>query len=263
MSINLSYRLFRRRSPQETRCATSRPLAVACSPNLVHHDNFVAHVCNLSPSHRPPQPSLDRGPVQRRARRAFLRVDGGVTMAHVCNLSALAPPSAAFPRSRRPARSSASRSPAVTPIGAWRRAWAAARVTRSRPASTAQRSPARLISQRPSPSPITGCRRIGSHSSILRRTTRRRLSLRDALRRDHAVRRDPGAELRPVKDSTLASAGGELRLANGLTPLAKFDGEFPSRSNTYAGTGTESPRGAAYSHEIQYPVVGTWGQSLR
>jgi hypothetical protein len=201
MSINLSYRLFRR-SPQETRCATSRPLAVACSPNLVHHDNFVAHVCNLS---------------------------------------ALAPPSAALPRSRRPARSSASRSPAVTPIGAWRRAWAAARVTRSRPASTAQRSPARLISQR-SPSPITGCRRIG-----FALVDRRRLSLRDALRRDHAVRRDPGAELRPVKDSTLASAGGELRLANGLTLLAKFDGEFPSRSNTYAGTGPESPRGAAPS----------------
>jgi outer membrane autotransporter protein len=42
----------------------------------------------------------------------------------------------------------------------------------------------------------------------------------------------------PVKDSALASAGGELRLANGLTLLAKFDGEFASRSNTYAGTGT-------------------------
>jgi hypothetical protein len=35
------------------------------SPNM-------AHVCNISPSHRPPRPSLDRGPVQRRARRAFL-----------------------------------------------------------------------------------------------------------------------------------------------------------------------------------------------
>jgi T5SS/PEP-CTERM-associated repeat protein len=42
----------------------------------------------------------------------------------------------------------------------------------------------------------------------------------------------------PVKDSALASAGGELRLANGLTLLAKFDGEFASHSNTYAGTGT-------------------------
>jgi hypothetical protein len=41
-----------------------------------------------------------------------------------------------------------------------------------------------------------------------------------------------------VKDSALASAGGELRLANGLTLLAKFDGEFASHSNTYAGTGT-------------------------
>jgi len=32
----------------------------------------MAHVCTISPSHRPPRPSLDRGPVQRRARRAFL-----------------------------------------------------------------------------------------------------------------------------------------------------------------------------------------------
>jgi autotransporter-associated beta strand protein len=41
----------------------------------------------------------------------------------------------------------------------------------------------------------------------------------------------------PVKDSALVSAGGELRLANGVTLLAKFDGEFASRSSTYAGTG--------------------------
>jgi hypothetical protein len=32
----------------------------------------MAHVSNLDPSRRPPTPSLDRGPVQRRARRAFL-----------------------------------------------------------------------------------------------------------------------------------------------------------------------------------------------
>ena len=42
----------------------------------------------------------------------------------------------------------------------------------------------------------------------------------------------------PVKDAALASAGGELRFANGVALLAKFDGEFASRSNTYAGTGT-------------------------
>jgi uncharacterized protein with beta-barrel porin domain len=41
----------------------------------------------------------------------------------------------------------------------------------------------------------------------------------------------------PVKDSALASAGGELRLANGVALLAKFDGEFASRSSTYGGTG--------------------------
>jgi hypothetical protein len=32
----------------------------------------MAYVCNLSPSHRPPQPSLNNGPVQRRVRRAFV-----------------------------------------------------------------------------------------------------------------------------------------------------------------------------------------------
>jgi autotransporter-associated beta strand protein len=42
----------------------------------------------------------------------------------------------------------------------------------------------------------------------------------------------------PAKDSALASAGVEYRLANGLTLLGKFDGEFASRSSTYAGTGT-------------------------
>ena len=40
------------------------------------------------------------------------------------------------------------------------------------------------------------------------------------------------------QNAALASAGGELRFANGITLLAKFDGEFASRSSTYAGTGT-------------------------
>jgi uncharacterized protein with beta-barrel porin domain len=42
----------------------------------------------------------------------------------------------------------------------------------------------------------------------------------------------------PAKNSALTSAGVELRLANGVTALAKFDGEFASHSSTYAGTGT-------------------------
>jgi uncharacterized protein with beta-barrel porin domain len=42
----------------------------------------------------------------------------------------------------------------------------------------------------------------------------------------------------PAKDAALASAGGELRRANRVTLLAKFDGEFASHSTTYAGTGT-------------------------
>jgi uncharacterized protein with beta-barrel porin domain len=42
----------------------------------------------------------------------------------------------------------------------------------------------------------------------------------------------------PAKDAALASAGAELKLANGVTLLAKFDGEFAEHSSTYAGTGT-------------------------
>ena len=42
----------------------------------------------------------------------------------------------------------------------------------------------------------------------------------------------------PAHDSALASAGAELRLANGVVLGAKFDGEFTSHSQTYAGTGT-------------------------
>jgi hypothetical protein len=42
----------------------------------------------------------------------------------------------------------------------------------------------------------------------------------------------------PAKNSALTSAGAELRLANGLTLVGKFDGEFASHSSTYAGTGT-------------------------
>jgi autotransporter-associated beta strand protein len=41
-----------------------------------------------------------------------------------------------------------------------------------------------------------------------------------------------------AQNSALTSAGAELRLANGITLLAKFDGEFASHSSTYAGTGT-------------------------
>ena len=42
----------------------------------------------------------------------------------------------------------------------------------------------------------------------------------------------------PAKNSALASGGTELRLANSVSLIGKFDGEFASRSSTYAGTGT-------------------------
>jgi uncharacterized protein with beta-barrel porin domain len=50
----------------------------------------------------------------------------------------------------------------------------------------------------------------------------------------------------PVKDSALVSAGGELRIANGVTLLAKFDGEFagalqhPTPALARSGTGGKS-----------------------
>ncbi|WP_407174574.1 autotransporter domain-containing protein [Bradyrhizobium sp. STM 3562] len=42
----------------------------------------------------------------------------------------------------------------------------------------------------------------------------------------------------PPQDSALTSLGAELRFANHISLLAKFDGQFASNSQTYAGTGT-------------------------
>src|SRR3984893_16246028 len=42
----------------------------------------------------------------------------------------------------------------------------------------------------------------------------------------------------PAKNSALTSGGAELRFINGVSLLAKFDGEFAAHSQTYAGTGT-------------------------
>ena len=41
-----------------------------------------------------------------------------------------------------------------------------------------------------------------------------------------------------AQNSALTSVGAELRLANHISLLAKFDGDFASNSQTYAGTGT-------------------------
>ena len=56
---------------------------------------------------------------------------------------------------------------AAAPTGAWRRALAAARATRSRPASTASPVRGLRISPRRSPTPITGCRPIASPSPAI------------------------------------------------------------------------------------------------
>jgi autotransporter-associated beta strand protein len=42
----------------------------------------------------------------------------------------------------------------------------------------------------------------------------------------------------PARDSALVSAGSELRFANGVSLIGKFDGELARGSQTYAGTGT-------------------------
>ena len=42
----------------------------------------------------------------------------------------------------------------------------------------------------------------------------------------------------PAEDAALLSAGGEVRLANGVALLAKFDGEFGGDTAVYAGSGT-------------------------
>jgi uncharacterized protein with beta-barrel porin domain len=40
------------------------------------------------------------------------------------------------------------------------------------------------------------------------------------------------------QNSALATAGAELRITPSLTLIGKFDGEFASGSQTYAGSGT-------------------------
>jgi uncharacterized protein with beta-barrel porin domain len=42
----------------------------------------------------------------------------------------------------------------------------------------------------------------------------------------------------PSHDSALTSVGAELRFANRISLLAKFDGEFAAHASAYAGTGT-------------------------
>jgi len=41
----------------------------------------------------------------------------------------------------------------------------------------------------------------------------------------------------PAKNSALTSAGAELRFVNGISVLAKFDGQFATHSQTYGGSG--------------------------
>jgi autotransporter-associated beta strand protein len=42
----------------------------------------------------------------------------------------------------------------------------------------------------------------------------------------------------PAKNSALASAGAELRLAGGVAFIGRFDGEFAAHARTFSGTGT-------------------------
>jgi hypothetical protein len=62
----------------------------------------------------------------------------------------------------------------------------------------------------------------------------------NAPRDDRCGRERPYAQASGCRgqDSALVTAGAELRLVNGLSLAAKFDGEFAEHSQTYAGTGT-------------------------
>src|SRR5262249_21031610 len=41
----------------------------------------------------------------------------------------------------------------------------------------------------------------------------------------------------PTKNAALVSSGAEMRLADGVSVVGKFDGELAAHSHTYAGTG--------------------------
>jgi uncharacterized protein with beta-barrel porin domain len=51
----------------------------------------------------------------------------------------------------------------------------------------------------------------------------------------------------PAKTLALATIGSELRLANGVSFLTKIDGEFASRSTTYAGIVTVRTSGKCHA----------------
>jgi hypothetical protein len=63
-----------RRSPSARRRAAEHRDEVATLHHSITTDAVLnmASSSNLSPSHRPPRPSLDRGPIQVRTRRAFI-----------------------------------------------------------------------------------------------------------------------------------------------------------------------------------------------
>ena len=62
----------------------------------------------------------------------------------------------------------------------------------------------------------------------------------------------------PPHNSALTSLGAELRFANHISLLAKFDGEFGSHSSTYAGTGTVRHLVTAGLRFRSQPLIFAW-----
>jgi hypothetical protein len=82
--------------------------------------------------------------------------------------------------------------------------------------------------------PGTGKTQVRKKARPRRRTRLTRAMPRARVAWAHSRVSDP--TLAAVFQRSAASVGAELRLANGVLLLAKFDGEFASHSSTYAGT---------------------------
>ena len=95
--------------------------------------------------------------------------------------------------------------------------------------------------------PAPRCRAVAALKLEEREEISRGIAAGRSVRRiARGLKRSPSTISREIRrngallpqNSALTSAGGELRFGNGITLLAKFDGEFASYSSTYEGTGT-------------------------
>jgi hypothetical protein len=66
-----------------------------------------------------------------------------------------------------------------------------------------------------------------------------------------------------AKESARTSGVAELRLANGLVLLAKFDGDFAAHSSTYAGRARSDTGGKSSARNLPMPSVEHFRMALR